>query len=449
MQVTRFLVTLLAVTLLVGPGCGHDASFHGKEASPLSFDVVVLGDTLSALVCALEAAEEGAAVMLLHGQSGDDTWLLEQGAAAAVAAPPEKNDDEADETETAAEMYTESDLRQDLNRHGGVWGQTWHYDLLADGAYDALTWFAMLLETPLEQDRPGLFRLPRLGYAQAYAGLVQKAGQRGVRFIEEAVVETIDRVAGDGCFILQARVPGDRAIQITARAVVMAQGGYLKDQVLMQEIAAGVHTVPWRSAGAGEALRLAIALNLDLVQLDCFAYDLAVQEGGNWVKAHYPERALLIVAGQALPLSGMTAAEIITVLLRQEKNCTGYVVVAETRLEEAERERLDWVCYPGIDSFFEVHFPELLAPPGSGFDRPGDNYYGTPIAALAEYCLGGIAINEEGQVLRAARPVTGLFALGEAAGGLHGQALLPGAALSETLVWGRRTGAAAARMAQQ
>ncbi len=195
-------------------------------------------------------------------------------------------------------------------------------------------------------------------------------------------------------------------------------------------------------------MRLAITLNLDLVQLEHFAYGLAVQEGGDWIRARYPEQALLIAGGQVQPVRGMTSAEILAVLLQQEKERTGRLVVAETQLPEPERDSLNWARYSGIDSFLEA---QPLDPPllRRWFDRPWDVYYGTSIAALAEYCLGGIAVNEQGQVLRAGEPVGGLFALGEAAGGLHGRALLPGAALSEALVWGRRIGYEAARLAQQ
>ncbi len=447
MLITRFLVVLLAALLLTAPGCGRDASFQRKEASPLSFDVVVLGDTLGALVCALEAVDKGAAVAILYGQPGHDAWLLEQGAVAAF--PAQVNGNSGAGKDMVPETYSVFDLRRDLGLSGGIWGQTWHYDLLAAGAGDALDWFTALTGTPAEQIRPGFFQLPHLFYDRAYTGLAHAAGKHGVRFVGEAEVDELEHATGDSCFMFRVRFPGDRVVRIIARAVVMAQGGYLEDRVLMQEVAAGVRVAPWRNAGSGEAMRLAIAQNLDLVQLDHFAYGLAMQEDGNWVRARYPEQALLVTGGQAQPVYGITEAAILAALLQQGQDGAGWLVVAESRLAKTEKDSLNWLRYTGIDSFLEAQFPDSLPLSRPLFDRPWDNYYAIPVAALAEYCLGGIAVNEQGQVLRAGHAVTGMFALGEAAGGLHGKALLPGAALSEVLVWGRRIGDGAARLAQK
>lgn len=443
MPVTRFLtVFLLTVMLLAGAGCGRDASFQGGEASPLSCDVAVLGDTLGAYVSALEAAGEGASVILLYGNRSGDQWLLEAGAAAAPA-PPEGGDGGEG---VEVDVYSTLDLRRALGRSGGAWGKNWHFDLLASAAYDDLHWFAGWMNAVPEQSRPGLFRLPLFTYDQAYMALVRAAGERGVRFISGSEVEEINPQGHSGFITVRVRIPGGKLRQIHARTVIMAQGGYLEDRALMQETAAGVKAAPWRAAGDGEAIRQAIALGLDLVQLDHFAYSLAIKEDTAWFRARYPEQAMLVAGGQIRPVRGLTQQDLITVLL-QEEDRSGLLLVAESHLREGERDSLEWARYAGIESFMEAHaldMPWLRR----WFDRPWDNFYGAFVGVLAEYCLGGIAVNEQGQVLKAGEPVSGLYALGEAAGGLHGRALLPGAALSEALVWGRRIGRAAAHLSQ-
>jgi succinate dehydrogenase/fumarate reductase flavoprotein subunit len=58
-----------------------------------------------------------------------------------------------------------------------------------------------------------------------------------------------------------------------------------------------------------------------------------------------------------------------------------------------------------------------------------------PVEPAAHHCMGGVKIDATGATL-----VPGLFAAGEAAGGLHGANRMGGNALSETLVFGARAG---------
>ncbi|MDR1656814.1 MAG: FAD-binding protein [Deltaproteobacteria bacterium] len=64
------------------------------------------------------------------------------------------------------------------------------------------------------------------------------------------------------------------------------------------------------------------------------------------------------------------------------------------------------------------------------------------VRPVAHFTMGGICVDGDGQT---ARP--GLLAAGEIVGGLHGANRLAGHALSETVVFGRRAGQAAARWA--
>ncbi len=65
------------------------------------------------------------------------------------------------------------------------------------------------------------------------------------------------------------------------------------------------------------------------------------------------------------------------------------------------------------------------------------------IAPTAHYSMGGVVVDADTQ----ATDVEGLYAAGEVTGGLHGANRLGGNSLAETVVFGRRAGAAAARQA--
>lgn len=62
------------------------------------------------------------------------------------------------------------------------------------------------------------------------------------------------------------------------------------------------------------------------------------------------------------------------------------------------------------------------------------------------YTMGGIRINELAQAMRAdGRPVAGLWAAGEATGGIHGKERLGGNGINDAVVFGRIAGQQAAR----
>ena len=62
------------------------------------------------------------------------------------------------------------------------------------------------------------------------------------------------------------------------------------------------------------------------------------------------------------------------------------------------------------------------------------------VAPTAHYSMGGIKVDPKSHQTK----IGGLFAAGEAAGGLHGANRLGGNSLAEILVFGRRAGKAAA-----
>ncbi|MHA8262199.1 flavocytochrome c [Lactobacillaceae bacterium Melli_B3] len=68
-------------------------------------------------------------------------------------------------------------------------------------------------------------------------------------------------------------------------------------------------------------------------------------------------------------------------------------------------------------------------------------YFAIHIAPAVHYTMGGIKVNHLTQVLAANdQPVAGLFAGGEAAGGLHGNNRIGGNSIAETVIFGRQAG---------
>jgi fumarate reductase flavoprotein subunit len=72
-------------------------------------------------------------------------------------------------------------------------------------------------------------------------------------------------------------------------------------------------------------------------------------------------------------------------------------------------------------------------------------FYAILVQPGVHYCMGGLPINENAQVLdRDGVSIQGLFACGEATGGIHGNNRLGGNSMTDSIVFGRIAGQSAA-----
>lgn len=211
----------------------------------------------------------------------------------------------------------------------------------------------------------------------------------------------------------------------------------------MAELAPAAQPASWRAKQSGVGFQLGLSAGLDLLETNLFAYAPAMQLYGEWIKADWPPRALLTVEERVIPLDGKTVEDL-TLALKDSPGMMGFLLVAGSHFIEDD---IPWPEYEGIDSFMEVHDIDsaLLR---RWFAHPRGVFYGLPVKAVAEYCLGGIAVNDKSEALRDNEAFSGLYVIGEAAGGLHGENLAPGAAMSEAVIWGRLVGKEAASVSQ-
>lgn len=71
-------------------------------------------------------------------------------------------------------------------------------------------------------------------------------------------------------------------------------------------------------------------------------------------------------------------------------------------------------------------------------------FYAVQVTPAVHYCMGGMLIDEKARVINeSGRPITGLFASGEATGGIHGLNRLGGNSLLDAIVFGRIAGRSA------
>jgi len=92
-----------------------------------------------------------------------------------------------------------------------------------------------------------------------------------------------------------------------------------------------------------------------------------------------------------------------------------------------------------IDPFKKKFFP-------NGPWHVNDHFHAAWVTPVVHYCMGGIRINPEAEVLnKNGQPVPGLFAAGETTGGVHGNNRLGGSSLIDCVVYGRLSGDSAAK----
>jgi len=117
--------------------------------------------------------------------------------------------------------------------------------------------------------------------------------------------------------------------------------------------------------------------------------------------------------------------------------------LSQALFKEIYREaRVVWLDLSGVSEARWMSDPLSASTLGTIGKRCGACLRPLRVAPMAHHTMGGVVIDGRG-----ATSVPGLFAAGEVAGGLHGANRMGGNALTETLVFGKRAGEAAAEWA--
>jgi aspartate oxidase len=260
--------------------------------------------------------------------------------------------------------------------------------------------------------------------------LYGKSTELGVRFLNSLLVTDIQ--VREGAVAVKALSLDSRErFVIAAKALVLAAGG-----------AAALyarHDNPKRMLGDGYWLALkagAVLQDMEFVQF----YPIGLAEAG------YPP--FLIPPGLAdrgeiynhnhedihekYGITERPAGERARDRLSQALFMETYRKAGEVWLDLRGVSESDWNSDP-----FSASTRTILG------ERYGAKHHPVHIAPLAHHIMGGVCIDSNGSTA-----VPGLFAAGEVTGGLHGANRMGGNALTETVVFGARVGAAAADWAQ-
>jgi aspartate oxidase len=230
----------------------------------------------------------------------------------------------------------------------------------------------------------------------------------------------------------------DRQMVVQAKIVILATGG--SGRLHIQRFPTSNHF-----GATGDGLALAYRLGAKLLYIDTFQY--------HPTGSVYPE-----------PMAGLLVTEALRSAGAQLVNAAGdrFVSELETRDVVASaviRECRDgrgvatpggragvWLDIPVVDELhgegtIEKRFPNMMRL----FSRYGIDIRNEPVLVYPtlHYQNGGVQVDAHGQAT-----VKNLLVAGEASGGLHGRNRLMGNSLLDIIVFGRRAGQQAAKMAK-
>ena len=402
-------------------------------------NVLVIGAGAAGLRAAIAATQAGSQVLIVGKRHRLDAHtVLAAGGINAVLGTRDPQD-------TWQQHFA------DTLREGYFLGHPRVVEIMAREAPDAVRelagWgcaFATLKDGRLDQRFFGAHTYRRTCYAGDYTGrailytLASKVQQLGIPIIEDQYVSRL-LVADGVCFGAYGfdLVSGERTI-FEADAVVLATGG---------------HTRLWRRSSSrrdenyGEGMYLALEagcrlMDMELVQFhptgmltpEEMAGTLVTEavrgEGGRLYNRDH-ERFMQRYDPQRMELSARdrVALAIYTEIMEGRGGPNGGVFLDISHRPKDEILKKLPRMYR---QFIEYQMLDISKQP-------------MEVAPTAHYSMGGIVVDPETH----ATEVAGLYAAGECTSGLHGANRLGGNSLSETVIFGRRAGAAAAAHSQE
>ena len=402
-------------------------------------NVLVIGSGAAGLRAAIAATEAGSQVLVVGKRDRLDAHtVLAAGGINAVLGTRDPQD--------SWEQHFADTLRE-----GYFLGHPRVVEIMAREAPDAVReladWgcqFARLDDGRLDQRFFGAHKYRRTCYAGDYTGrailytLAGKVQQLGIPVVEDQYISRL-LVADGVCFGAYGfdLVSGERTV-FAADAVVLAAGG---------------HTRLWRRSSSrrdenyGEGMFLALEagcrlMDMELVQFHPTGMVMPEEVAGTLVtEAVRAEGGLLYnrdherfmtrydPARMELSARDRVALAIYTEISEGRGGPNGGVFLdISHRPKDEILEKLPRM----YRQFIEYQMLDISQQP-------------MEVAPTAHYSMGGISVDPETHVT----DVAGLYAAGECTSGLHGANRLGGNSLAETVIFGRRAGAAAAAHSQE
>lgn len=461
--------TLLTAWLLAGIKPAAATPFWDDTA-----DVIVIGSGFAGLTAAIEARKAGADVLLIEKMAslGGNSALC-AGDMAVPASPVQKNCGiEGDSAERmAADLlkaggYRHSEHAESVAREALA---TWRWTAEELG----VTWNMHRIQSDWGQSVPrGITLASRSGFSivQAEADALTRLK---VRVKTECRMDDLVFEKGRAVGVTvterwsheKARVRHFRA----RRGLVLAYGGFSADVAFRSQLNPLLGTdvatsnQPGATSEAWQALIRAGARMMDLDSIQVMSWNSSDERGLGqaWTFIEYATAAFGqwfdAVTGEALlkeDRSPMKRTELLLQRTARRHECLAWVSEAGLRESRFDEKRLADLLIQGVVRRFDdaasaaarVNLTEEKFLAGFADKRREGPFYAVTVIPKVHHSQGGLFIDGKARVYdEAGRPMPGLFAAGEATGGLFGRARIPSHSVTDALVMGRIAGREAAR----
>lgn len=410
----------------------------GLELKPVhTVDVLIVGGGGAGATAALAAKAAGAKVILTTKlRLGDSNTVMAQGGMQVAVGKNDSPIQHFYDTYRGGHGKNDRKLLQTLVSEGPS-AAKW---LISLGVL-----FDRTESGDLQTKKGGGSSQPRLLTCSDYTGLEimrvlkDEVLNREVTVIEfSPVIELLSDPEGRCTGVVLKNLDNGQHIVVSAKAVILATGG--SGRLHIEGFPTSNHF-----GATGDALALAYRLGAKLSQADTFQY--------HPTGAVFPEQLAGALVTEGIRSDGGHLLN---------KNGDRFVNELETRdvvasaiIRECEEGRGVHTPAGRVGVWLDVPMVDILMGEGSitkrfpamlrQFDRYGIDIKKEPVLIYPtlHYQNGGVTIDVDGK-----SGVEGLYVAGEASGGLHGRNRLMGNSLLDLIVFGRRTGTAAAAHAK-
>ena len=279
---------------------------------------------------------------------------------------------------------------------------------------------------------------------------------------------------GDKVTGLDVQLPNDETKEISAKAVILATGGFGANKELLKKYRPDLdgYDTTNQAGATGDGIKLATEIGAGLVDMDQVQVHPTVKQDTGHAyligEATRGEGAILVNAKGERFVNELDTRKNVTNAINELPEKSAYLIYDSGIRENVHA--INFYDHIGLvehgDSLADLAAnidvdPETLQATvaswneavtsgqdsafgrDSGMDQTIDHggYEAIHIAPAVHYTMGGLKIDAKTHVLTESdQPIAGLFAGGEVAGGLHGNNRIGGNSIAETVVFGRQTG---------
>ncbi|MFT9493530.1 FAD-dependent oxidoreductase [Anaerosolibacter sp.] len=454
------IIMMLIIVLMMSflTGCTTPASQPQAPASKdVTTDVLVLGGGGAGLVSAITAAENGANVILVEKMPavGGNTIISATG----ITASDTKLHEEA-----GLPFTVEDHIKKTMETSKGLADEKL-VRVLAENSSDAYDWLVSLgLSYKIQSAEEPFWIIPTEGHygAQLVKAFQAEAGK--YKNLEIKLNTKATEIIVEDGKVVGAKVEGqDGAYAIKAKSVILATGGLNNAPEMIAEYNSnykGVNTEMTTPGPTGDGIKMAAAIGAQLKDMEYFQMR-PLSANGYWYKeviVNEEGKGGILVNKKAERFVDETMKpwDLAAEILKQEDNMAyiifdtdvyntkdgkkafdqGKGVKADTIEELAAQLGLDAATLKAtVDAYNAGQDPFNRKAMGKVTVGP---FYGVKTLPSSHYTMGGVAINENAQVLNeSGNVIEGLYAAGEVVGGLYGAGRVAGNNTLDDIVFGK------------